>query len=389
MANALSNHIINISFQEKDTVLVIIKDQQILQIIEINDQNQDTIASFPLLPLPNLENKNAAQDNSIPEGIYFIKETITLEEYGNPPQITAAVLNYPNDADTYHHRTGNNVWIQNPTNDVSENPSCFYLKNENLNELMKYINLESTPILILKTLQEKFDNPSDYWEKLLQKWKETFGSKRLVSHFQMYITDSDQINFEYAKKINAIINSENKDYKFEIDNIIVLCTDHECVASFTFDFQSQNFSLQKQYSLSFLPVGSEWKIFSENASYTPGSRLNEKLRIKNMIFDWKKAWETKNFNDYISHYAKSYDDGSRNYRQYYNYRRRSLSSPGEIKIMISDLTITKKEDFWEVSFIQDYWTENFQDFGRKKLILNKIDDTILIFSETWEEIPRE
>ena len=389
-ADYYNSNIINVSFSGTDTLIIIEKDLSIIQILQIDRDSTNIITSFDLLPLPNLDNKNLAKDNGTPEGIYFINDEINLSNYTNNPEEIAIILNYPNPADIYNKRTGSDIWIQNPTDEIKKNQSCFYLKNNDLAQLKKYIKFDITPILILKNspnINLKPIENKQNWITLIDKWKNTFSSKRLIAHFQMYITESDDIDFEYANKINKIMSSTNSFYEFKIDNLIVLSTPEESIASFYFTFKSTEINIEKQFNLSFLSIDNEWKIFSENANYKPQIRLDSEQKITNIIIQWKNAWENKNFETYISFYSKLFSDINRNYRQFYNFKRKTFRNIKEIKVSLQNIDIQNIENNqWKATFIQDYWTPNYQDYGIKSIYFENINNNFMIIREEWEEI---
>jgi murein L,D-transpeptidase YafK len=366
-------------------VAIINKSKAIIDIIEINADTLFKITGFELLPIANLDKKILAGDKGTPEGIYFINEEIVVDNYDRPRKTIALVLNYPNASDQYNKQTGSDVWIQEQTSENSENNSCFYLKNHDLDNLKKYLRMNNTPILILQDTISNLRNRQD-WLAQLEQWKTTFASKMLLEHSKMYITDSDQLDFEYAKKINEILTADNSNGSIMMNNIIVLQTPGESIVSFRFIFSSTDYNIDKQFSLSLLPVENDWKIFSENSQYRPPLKKSDEEKIRDIIYAWKKAWENKNFNRYINFYSKAYNDNSRNFREFYNYKQRNFRNVKTVKVGIKDLAITRLKDKWQATFIQDYWADNYQDFGKKTIIFEQTQDNFLIIYEDWEEI---
>jgi len=390
-ADKYDNNIINISFTGSDTIVFLDKSQSLVDILSIENNRFKIIRSFDISPLKNLEKKNLAKEEGTPEGIYFINDEILLNDFNQPEKKVALVLNYPNAADKYNKRTGTDIWIQSKTSNQEENLSCFYLEESNFIELSKYIKVNKTPVIIIKneTSKSKIFKKALEWKEFLEQWKSTFSSKMLVDHSKLYIANNDQLNFDYANKINYILNSENPIYEFNLDNIIVLQSDEECRISFRFHFNSDSFQLDKQFSLGLLPVENEWKIFSENANYNPTIKLTDNEIIKNLVFQWKDTWETKNFNKFISLYSQNFSDDDRNYRQFSTSKQNAFQNLGEIKVSIKDIKIEELSNQYKVTFTQDYWTENYQDIGLKTLIFEKNNMNFLIVYESWSEIVEE
>ncbi len=387
-ASDYDSTIINISFSGKDTVAIINKNEASLSFAEISSDTIVQLVSFELIPPEVTDNKNRARDEALPEGIYFVKEKITIDDYDRPEIPVALVLNYPNPADQYNNRTGSNVWIQQKTAESTQNESCFYLQTALISELLPFLKINKTPLLIFNGDIKDNSNlqSARYWNNLINNWKQTFASKMLVDHFKMYIVDSDNLNFDYAEKINETITSNPEDYEFEISNRIILQTPNESIASFHLSFIAEDYQIERQFSLSFLPVENEWKIFSENAQYKPPIKLSEEQQIRELVYDWKKYWENQNFPDYIALYAENFSDDRRSYRQYYNYKQETFRSIPEIKVAIDNLTIEPINGNWKATFRQDYWTPSYQDTGMKTLIFSSFNSRFKIIYENWNPL---
>jgi len=381
-------NIVNISFTGQDTIAIINKREAVISVVEISSDTINELNYFDLIPPDVPGNKNMPRDHALPEGIYFITEEIVIDNYNQPPETVALVLNYPNPADQYNNRTGSDVWIQQKTNEKTENKSCFYFESAKISDLKAYLNQNTTPILIFNGQEIDSTNlkPNQYWDNLINKWKQTFASKMLVEHFKMYIVDSDNLNFDYANKINEIMASSQTDYEFKITNRIVLQTPNESIASFHLSFNANNYQIDRQFSLSFLPIDGEWKIFSENAQYKPPLKLSAEQQIRELVYNWKKYWENQNFEDYIALYSKNFSDDSRSYRQYYSYKRETFRSIPEIQVAIDDLKIESVNGTWKATFRQDYWTPGYQDLGIKTLILKETNSHFKIIYENWQPV---
>lgn len=386
-ASNFDQHIINISYSGQDTIIIINKRSAAIDVLQVNQETK-VIHTFSLLPLANLDNKNLATDIGTPEGIYSVKEEIFIKDFKQKEKKIALVLDYPNLADQYHKRTGSDIWIQAETSKQKENLSCFYMDSNDFSNFSQFVKKQNTPIIIIKDTSEPsnlFKNSTE-WNQFLKHWQSTFSSNMLIEHSRLYIADNDQLDFEYAEKINQILTTPNSVYEFTIDNVIVLQSDEECRISFRFMFNSNNYRLNRQFSLALLPVNGEWKIFSENANYKPYIKLSSEEKIKEFLFKWKNAWESKVFKNYINFYSKNFSSNGQNYSQFSNIKQKALAQSDELKISIKDIKIEDRANNYLVSFKQDYWTPNYQDSGIKTLILENNNDSFFIIDEMWSEI---
>ena len=105
--------------------------------------------------------------------------------------------------------------------------------------------------------------------------------------------------------------------------------------------------------------------------------------IERLLFDWANAWESKNFEDYISCYGETF----RNKRftslgKWSNYRKPRVSRRGSIKLTISKIDITVvSSNRATATFNQRYQSGQTRLFTRKQMRLIKIEDEWKIIFE--------
>lgn len=115
--------------------------------------------------------------------------------------------------------------------------------------------------------------------------------------------------------------------------------------------------------------------------------------IKGYIFEWKKAWENKDFDKYISFYSKSFRWEGGGLREWINYKRRTILTKKYIKVDISQLTILAYRDelkeeptYYVVEFLQEYKSDTYSDKGIKRMYVIKEDGKLKILSEEFKKI---
>ena len=105
--------------------------------------------------------------------------------------------------------------------------------------------------------------------------------------------------------------------------------------------------------------------------------------IERLLFDWANAWESKNFEDYISYYGETF----RNKRfaslgKWSNYRKPRVSRRGSIKLTISKIDIkVVSSNRATVTFNQRYQSGQTRLFTRKQMRLIKTEDEWKIIFE--------
>ena len=102
------------------------------------------------------------------------------------------------------------------------------------------------------------------------------------------------------------------------------------------------------------------------------------------IHNWARAWEKKDINTYLSFYSNEFK-GSKNHPGAWEAsRQRAFTKHKNISIKLSDIRIQEKSPSkFEVSFFQEYKSDEYRDSGFKELIVEKKGTDWKIIKETW------
>ena len=113
-------------------------------------------------------------------------------------------------------------------------------------------------------------------------------------------------------------------------------------------------------------------------------------KIKEFIYDWKNAWENKDFEKYISLYSKKFRWKGGGFKEWKKYKKRVILSKKFIKIKISELTILayregleKEPRYYVAEFLQEYTSDKYSDKGIKRLYIVKESADFKIISEEF------
>ncbi|MFC1857040.1 YybH family protein [Thermodesulfobacteriota bacterium] len=110
--------------------------------------------------------------------------------------------------------------------------------------------------------------------------------------------------------------------------------------------------------------------------------------IRDRIEAWRKAWESKNIDRYMSFYSPSFISQNINYAEWKNRKIKIFNTPGDISLQIIDLWVLKERNYASVSFLQYYKGPLKSDAGIKSMVLKRTGEHWLIISETWEPMQR-
>jgi len=97
--------------------------------------------------------------------------------------------------------------------------------------------------------------------------------------------------------------------------------------------------------------------------------LSRQKSLRQTVENWRKDWESRDHQRYISHYSKQYNDSDKNYESFSAYKERVNSSKSYIKVDISDLslfTYPNDPNLMVVTFNQRYESDNYKGDSIKR-----------------------
>jgi murein L,D-transpeptidase YafK len=132
-------------------------------------------------------------------------------------------------------------------------------------------------------------------------------------------------------------------------------------------------------------------IIVQNLYFESKSNWNKnKAAISNVITNWMKSWQQKDFKSYISSYSPTEFKHSRRgrYQAYKNYKRSVFSRTDTPNIVFEDLSILHNGEYVVATMVQNYSSPLIKDVGRKTLYLKKDKNyQWKIVSEEWSKLP--
>jgi len=141
----------------------------------------------------------------------------------------------------------------------------------------------------------------------------------------------------------------------------------------------------------YVKLGQTPIIISDELTYTNNSQLNANAEsIRNEIEQWRKAWQSKDLEKYLSFYGDDFKALGMNKAQWREFKSSLNTKYGEIDIKLSEPAIYSFRDFRVVRLLQAYRSTSGgeilkEDFGEKTLYMRKVGDTYKIVGESWAE----
>ena len=102
------------------------------------------------------------------------------------------------------------------------------------------------------------------------------------------------------------------------------------------------------------------------------------------VKNWATAWEKQDVDYYLSFYSEKFKGKKKHRSSWEASRHRALKKNKNISINLSDIRIQKRGiNGMEISFVQEYKSDEHTDTGEKELILEKDGPSWKIIKETW------
>lgn len=108
--------------------------------------------------------------------------------------------------------------------------------------------------------------------------------------------------------------------------------------------------------------------------------INEKIFV--MIDNWKNAWMSQNFDQYIGHYSDNFKNNKgMDIEKWKQFRKPRIVNKPSINIKLNNIEISKNNNLFSVSFIQIYQSGNIDSTTKKTLLIELVDNHLKIVNE--------
>ena len=129
-----------------------------------------------------------------------------------------------------------------------------------------------------------------------------------------------------------------------------------------------------------LAEDSEQKIQSFNEIKNKENIINEK--IFGMIDNWKNAWMSQNFDQYIGYYSDNFKNNKgMDLEKWKQFRKPRVINKPSINLKLENIEISKNKNLYSVSFTQIYQSGDIDSTTKKTLLIELIDDQLKIVNE--------
>lgn len=131
-------------------------------------------------------------------------------------------------------------------------------------------------------------------------------------------------------------------------------------------------------------------IGSKTELVEPERLQKEREELEKVVEGWRKAWEGKQVDRYMSYYSPQFTSGNKDWKAYREYKARLARQYKDIHVKLDNLALFKNDGTAIAVFNQEYSTSAFQSSGIKRLFFQQNSSQWKIigeFFDTPEERP--
>jgi murein L,D-transpeptidase YafK len=118
---------------------------------------------------------------------------------------------------------------------------------------------------------------------------------------------------------------------------------------------------------------------------SPDKLENEKRQLTEVIKAWKRAWERKEMDQYMSFYSPRFSSDGKNRDQWKKYKTIVANKYHQITVEIENLRLLKDDGIVLAKFDQRYRTERLESKGQKRLYLQQNSTEWKIVGEFFQK----
>ncbi|MBW2062021.1 MAG: L,D-transpeptidase family protein [Deltaproteobacteria bacterium] len=387
-------------------------------------------SSFPVSTGENMGDKMKEGDIKTPEGFYLFNNKFIKGELADIYGVLAYPMDYPNFWDRRLGKAGKGIWLHgtNRTLVPQDSNGCVALKNIHLIKLESIIRLHNTPLIIYDQIEYKnirdIQREARQIKTFIETWRSAWERKDFKLYRSLYVQDfssNSGMNYTAWMAHKARLNQKYRKINVKVKRLRIFKHQGMIVATFKQYYRGGPFISNGNKRL-YLHEGKDgYRIMAEVWSPFPPTHpkktlpllvrnqviqearlaslsttaskaaarsrtILEREKIRRLVEHWLADWRNKDVDGYISHYHPGFRYRNMDLAGYRDYKNRIFEKYREISIGVRKLRVKVEAPRAEVTFIQDFHSNQYQDRGLKKLILVKHGNGWRIKEESWDQI---
>lgn len=364
--------------------------------------------------------KQESGDKKTPEGIYFLNDEYE-DRYLSPIYGKKAFpTDYPNLMDQRTGKNGSAIWIHGTNKPLKpmDSNGCVVLENNDILRLADHVSLNTTPVIMVESLTKTDEailiKKKKAIRSMVNSWLSALETGTYHDYLAFFSPDylPDITWWQQWHDIKGRLEKKRKEnrgegIKIAIDNVGIYFHDQTYLVLFDmiFNYGGENMFLGKRkLFLSF--VKSEYKIVGDvfqttaeklvKKSYpltaaavllggvTIEADSGDNKEILVTVEKWLNAWSSKDMETYGSFYADNFFSDGMNKKRWIRKKQLLADKYSFIRVAGDNFKINRKKDMSEVTFFQEYASNQFKTEGIKKLKLVNKGGIWMIYQESWK-----
>jgi len=355
--------------------------------------------------------KQKAGDKKTPEGVYFLKDEYE-DKYLSPVYGQKAFpTDYPNLIDKRAGKNGSAIWIHGTNKKLKplDSNGCVALENSNILKLSDYVNLHSTPVIMVEEI-DKIDKESLIKQEqdvllMLDQWMQASEDGNYHDYLSFYSSNylPDISWWEQWLEIRNPADKVDSRLKVERGKTGIYYHNHVFVVLFDYflTFENKKILLGKRKLFlesqdnNYKIIGDIFQSFSKkfqtaklpliSAAKKLVKPVSKKESVVRTINQWMAAWSAKDMDKYALFYATNFFSEGMNKQSWVKRKRMLADKYDFIRVSGKEFQIELRKKICEVSFFQEYESSVFTTQGTKKLKLVNKGGLWKIYQESWKE----
>jgi len=140
----------------------------------------------------------------------------------------------------------------------------------------------------------------------------------------------------------------------------------------------------------YIRIGETPVVITQRLEIASSYRLDlEASLLKNLIGDWRKAWQSKEIERYMSHYHSSFRSEGKSWDPWKTHKAKLATLYEEIQVAIQDMWIFQNDGLAMALFYQHFKAPGFESFGKKRLYLRQNSTEWKIIGEFYREVSKK
>ena len=275
----IPRYLLQLRPDQKHAVVVDTKKSRLYVYENVNGQPR-FVADYYMSHGKNGIDKLREGDQKTPIGVYHVTASLPKEKLADRYGDAAFPINYPNNWDRRHGRSGSGIWLHGTASDTfargpMSSDGCVSLTNADLNILRPLIQVGLTPVIISDTVewlsQDNWNSERVALKDAIEQWRrdwESLNTGAYLSHYAKNF-DGDGLNLRQWSERKRSVNAGKSWAKIALSNISMFRypgKEDMVVVTFDQDYKSSNLTGNMKKRLYWIKDGARWKIVDEGGA---------------------------------------------------------------------------------------------------------------------------